>query len=587
MGSDIAARAAPLEPTSARARRSLIAARAARDGISTMVDALRVSKPPRAPLKQTQSSVPAARKHALIPHAEGRAQLEARIHALEDLVAAKDADLVKLKRQWGRALVKRKQFEKERNSAREHARQARENARIVLNTAAAERKRMLATLADCEVPLPALRDAARKGGEMDRALAEEVLAAVDDIQETVAETREHLQARPLPKVEGEGNGVPGSLTVRVRSYSASVATDEDDGKSVASYASSTAFGEDREMQIEALAELVELLDAKLANGPPHFQASSTVARARKTLKVSKPPVREEMKDIIAERDKLRNQLDAIMAEKESVGGEDAALALAAKAEAELRDANEELDVMRDRLKRLDKFAERGLRSEALVERNASLEGELMNAKKTVARLVQERHALRRTTPNSLFSNGSNASKTPRGRNEEAIKRILDWRQRASSENLENGTTANIAPLPFADLDSEGPGEGTQTLSGGLGRAEPLPDRITAPAFSLDIPMKKRRMVAQDSDSMRTKEEASFSDRSLDVGLNDSISAQSVPVQGFLRRHDSFLSAGDVSASGDEITIRNNRNIFNTKNPIVETGLRSLFGEPSQRFITRQ
>lgn len=587
MGSDVAARAVPLEPTSARARRSLMAARVARDGISTMVDALRVSKPPRAPAKHSPSSVPPARKHALIPHAEGRAQLEARIHGLEDVVAAKDAELVALKRQWGRALVKRKHFEKDRDAAREQAHDAKERARATRAAAAAERKRMLRSLADVLVPLPALKEVAEKCRKGEGGLADEVLVAVGDISETVAETREHLEAHPLPEVATEvANGVGGVVSMRMRSYTGSITTDEEDGKSVVSCASSTAFGDDRELQVAALAELVEILDAKLANGPPHLGAAATVLRARKTLKGSKAPTAEEMREIVAERDTLRKQLDAVMVEKESVGGEDAALALAARAEADLRDAREELDAMRDRLKRLEKVAERGLKTEAVIERNATLEGELISAKKSVGRLVQERNSLRRTTTNSLFSNASNASKTPRGANDEARKRILEWRQRASSRNLGNETT-NVAPVPFASLESEGEVERIPLLPARIDGAEPLPDRVTTPAFTYDMTMKKRRTSVLDSDSVRTKEETSFSDRSVDAALNDSVSAQSVPVQGFLRRHDSFLSAGDVSASGDEITIRNNRNIFNMKTPKVQAGLGSLFGAPSHRFITRQ
>lgn len=579
MGSDIAARASPLELSSqARARRSLAAARAARDGISTMVDALRISKPPRAPLKPLSSSVPAARKHALIPHAEGRVQMEARIRALEDAVAARDAELVKLKRQWGRALVRRKHVEKERDNAREQVREVRESVRCTHAVATAERKRTQRVLEDVTVPLPALREAADRARATAPQLAEEVLAAVDDIEETLAEASEEVAAHPLPVPAADGrDGIKAVAAARSRSYAGSVATEDEDGKSVASYASSTAFGDDRELQVDALVELVEILDAKLVNGPPNAGAAATLSRAKRTLNGARVRGAVEVKEIVAERDKLSRQLEAVMKEKETVGGEDAALALAARAEAELRDANKEMQAMRERLRSLEKIAERGFRSGALNERNTALEGELRSAKKTVGRLVQERNSLRRTAPSSMLSNASNASKTPGRGNSEAMKRILDWRQRASSENHERSTEP-VAPVPFMGLGSDHVVDEIRPLDARVAIAEPLPDRVTGRTLGNSIPVKKRRMGMLDSESANANDVVSLSERSLDVGVNDSISAQSLPVQGFLRRHDSFLSGnGNVSASGDEITFTSNRNIFSSRDPKIEDGLLALLG----------
>lgn len=543
-----------------------------------MVDALRISKPPRAPSKPTSaSSVPAARRHALIPHAEGRVQLEARIHALEDTVAARDVELVKLKRQWGRALVRRKHVEKEREAARKEVEDGRGRMKAMYVAATAQRKRMERMMQDVSVPLPALCQAVDSAQGKVPELAEELRAAVDDIEETLAEAKEELAAHALPPMvlEGVGAGVKGvPPAVRSRSCSGSTGGEEDDAKSVASYASSTAFGEDRETQVDALVELVEILDAKLANGLPHAAAGACLARAKRTINGARVRGAAEVREIVTERDKLSRQLEAVMKEKDSVGGEDAALALAARAEAELRDANKEMEAMRERLKSLERIAEKAIRSEAVSERNAALEGELRSAKKTVGRLVQERNSLRRTAPSSMLSNASNASKTPARGNSEAMRRILDWRQRASSENHEK-VTDRVAPVPFMGVN--GMDEVRPEVVGGVDRVEPLPDRMTGRTLGTTNPIKRRRMGMLDTDSARANDTTSLSERSLDAGLTDSISAQSLPVQGFLRRHDSFLSAGNVSASGDEITITNNRNIFNSRGPKVEDGLRALLG----------
>eukprot|EP00177_Eucheuma_denticulatum_P007125 GFKZ01012955.1.p1 GENE.GFKZ01012955.1~~GFKZ01012955.1.p1 ORF type:complete len:551 (-),score=104.30 GFKZ01012955.1:152-1804(-) len=546
MGSDLGTRHP--EVTAARARRSLAAARAARDGITTMVDSLKISKPPRAPPSVSQS-----RRHALIPHAEGRAQLEARIRTLEDMISARDTAQTKLKAQWGRALVKRRAAERERDAMRVNIR-----ASVVL------RKQFERFIQDISVPLPDLRQCTEKAEKEAPALAEEVAAALDDIDETIATAKDALAA-PSPVVPGEE-----SLKRIVRGV-VSTGGSDDDARSVASFASS-ALGDDRETQLDALVELVEMLEVRLA-GKTH----PVVSRAKKTMAAARSKVSPEIAELILERDRLKEQLQAVMEEKESVGGEDAALALAARAEAELRDANKEIAELKERLVTAERLAGKVVRQEELLARNSALESELRSAKKTVGRLVQERNVLRKTAPSAaLVSNASSASRTPRGGNSEAMRRILDWRRMASSENQDDA----VKPIPMAEpfepkqiKENKEKAEELYRAPAPLERAEPLPDRQTTTNLQRS-PVKKRRVAVADVESVNAVDANSYSERSVEVGLNDSVSVQSLPVQGFLRRHDSFLSAGSVSASGDAITLNNSRHIFSAGGPKVD-GLRGL------------
>lgn len=546
MGSDLGARHP--EVAAARARRSLAAARAARDGITTMVDSLKISKPPRAP-----PSLPQSRRHALIPHAEGRAQLEARIRTLEDMVSARDIAQTKLKAQWGRALVKRRAAERERDVMR-----------VNIRTAVVLRKQFERFVQDISVPLPDLRQCIEKAEKEAPALAEEVGAALDDIDETLATAKDALAAPP-PMVPVEDS------LKRIARGVTSTGGSDDDARSVASFASS-ALGDDRETQLDALVELVEMLEVRLA-GKTH----PVVIRAKKTMAAARAKVTPEVAELVSERDRLKEQLQAVMEEKESVGGEDAALALAARAEAELRDANKEITELKERLVTAERLAGKVVRQEELLARNSALESELRSAKKTVGRLVQERNTLRKTAPSAaLVSNASSASRTPGGANSDAMRRILDWRRRASNENQDTA----VKPIPMAEpfeekQIKENKEKAGELYSGAapLERVEPLPDRQTTTNLRRS-PVKKRRVAVAEVDSVNAVDANSFSERSVEVGLNDSVSAQSLPVQGFLRRHDSFLSAGSVSASGDAITLNNSRHIFSAAGPKVD-GLRGL------------
>lgn len=585
MGSDVGVRAPPLDSASARARRHLAAARAARDGISTMVDALRISKPPRAPAKpHSASSIPAARRHALIPLAEGRAELEARIHALEDAIAARDADLLVLKRQWGRALVKRRHLENERDAARQDASNMRDALKVSSTAAQAARKHLIRFIDDVASPLPGLRAIVSETGGKDSAtiaLCNELETVLDDIDEVLSTARDDLERHPLPQMPLECSklpvmsAAPASVRPRAGPATPSATGSDDDAKSCASFASSAGFGEDRETQISTLIELVDILESKLTAGTPYPSADSSITRAKRTVASLRVRTPAEVSELVAERDQLKAQLDAVMSEKEGIGGEDAAMALAAKAEAELRDANAEIFRMRARLTGVEKIAERAARQDVLMSRHTALEGELRSARKTIERLVQEKNNLRRTAlSGGALSNTPSSTKPLAKGTSDAVRRILDWRQRASSENHDDTTDAGAQPCstpPNKETDNRLP-----LVPPRAGRANQLPDRPTGVIQGRD-PTKKRKIANSDSEDALGFDGQSVSERSLDVGVNDSISAQSLPVRGFLRRHDSFLSAGNVSASGDEITIMNNRNIFSPGGRAFD-GLRGLLGE---------
>lgn len=545
MGSDPSTRHP--EASAVRARRSLAAARAVRDDIANMVDSLKISKPPRAP-----PSLPQSRRHSLIPHAEGRAQLEARIRTLEDMVSSRDTAQTKLKTQWGRALVKRRAAERERDTLR-----------AALRATAALKRQFENFVQDIGVPLPGLRECVERAKVDAPALAEEVIAALDDVEETLSAAKDALAAPP--------HAGPGEESMRrAGRVAVSTAGSDDDARSVASYASST-LGDDREAQLDALVELVEILEVRLA-GKTH----PVMTRAKKAISAAKARTSPEVAELSQERDRLRKQLEAVMEDKESVGGEDAALALAAKAEAELRDATKEISELKKRLVNADRIAEKATRQEELNERNTALENELRGAKKTIARLVQERSTLRKTKPSGpLLSNASSASKTPGRATSEAMRRILDWRQRASSENHDPAPEPIHLAVPFGDENAEDVNNGETNGLVPIDRSEQFPDRRLQTSVETSS-AKKRKTIAPDSDSMQAIDANSISDRSLDVGgANDSTSVQSLPTRGILHRHDSVLSAGTVSAFGDAITIANNRNIFSAGGPKKVDGLRDL------------
>lgn len=589
MGSDVGVRLPPLDTAAAKARRHLAAARAARDGITTMVDALRISKPPRAPSKlpTTPTSVPIARRHALIPLAEGRPELEARIHALEDVVAARDAELLTLKREWGRGLIKRNFVQRDRDSARADAAALRDAAKASSAVAHTTRNQFVQFLDDISAPLPPLHqvlvsDACETA--LPPQLKDELAAALDDIEEILSTARDSLETHPLPpalpqRLQKEKPSVSNvkrpPLKPRNARGPSSVPGSDDDSKSCASFASSSFFGENRETQLDALVELIGILESKISAGPAHPPVNGALRRAKRTVTSARMKLPSDFSDIMAERDTLKAQLNAVMAEKEKVGGEDAAMALAAKAQAELRDANDEIAIMRMRVASHEKSAERVVKQDELASKNVLLTNELRNARKTIGRLIQDKSGMRRSAVSGgLQAASPMSSQPPLKGNTDAMRRVLDWRNTASSENQDvpvAGTSRVLFERNHISRDPPCSNPDNDIVSR-LSRTEALPDRQTR--------VLQRRLHGTSrvigSESSQPNEVNSLSDRSLDVGGNDSASVQSLPRRGFMSRHDSFLSTGNISASGEEVTISKRRNIFSTVSPSMD-GLRALLG----------
>lgn len=470
---------------------------------------------------------------------------------LEDAVSSRDVDMIKLKKQLGRSLIKRRHMQKERDVVAGRYSTLLMGAKECNAGLIGARGDLQTLVEDLEVPVTYVRRLMADNPRINEQLVNDVSASLDDITSALDIARVKLD-RITPEIMFDSPVQPASSTafgkVRPMRASSTVGSD-DDAKSCLSFASST-VGEDREGTLETLAELVEILEAKLSasssrNSMPGLtRAKRTVANARGETAV-----------IIAERDRLKEALNAVMREKRRAGGIDAALASAAKAETELQDARREVEEMRARLSSMEKIAERVIKVDEVVARHDVLASELRSAKKTVGRLVQERNSLRRTTPLTPSTSITGAVRGSGSGKSDAMRRILDWRKRAAGDNK---------PLPqpvFEDDKNADAARGRQE-NGRIAQKGALPDRETD-TLARNGPLKKRRVTPFDSQSLNRSENHSIVD-SIDVIANDATSAQSMPVRGFLKRHDSFLSGGGMSASGDEITIMNNRNMFATR-----------------------
>lgn len=575
-----------------RAHRNLAAARVARTGITTMVDNLRIAKPPRVPPKGAAGAAAmTARRHALIPLAEGREQLETRIHHLEDTVAARDESLVTLKQQLGRALVKRRHLDRERETLVARLAQTITTARSY-QTLITSSRGDLNTLIDDVSSI--LRSAPRQDGAValtwdDLTTAVEI--ATDKLKDATPPSQLDTSAIPPPV------GAPGQFARRARaSGGLSTIGSDDDTKSCASFTSS-ALGDDREAQLDSLVELVEILDAKLSCGPPHARAANAVQRARRTVVIS----RAQQPDKAGEerRDQLSKMVAEILAERgrqDLLGHGDGNAKDDFVVEVALREANVELEDMRERMASLEKMATRGLRSEDIVERNGVLEMELANAKRTVTRMIQERQTVRRRngigmasgqctpvvrTPvkkgetdaiaggdGGLALKSLQAGKLAKSGDSDAMQRVLDWRQSTSGDGAaeihEEGqgleTTSRTRSKRRKSGDDDGRSTGAAVGTVGRGAAS----GVSAVAVG-----------GEGGDEVAV---FGVSEKSFDPFANDTASGQSIPVRGFLQRHDSFLSGGDVmsSTNGDEITIMKPGNIFNVGARRAD-GLRGLLG----------
>eukprot|EP00178_Gracilaria_changii_P011060 TRINITY_DN317_c0_g1_i1.p1 TRINITY_DN317_c0_g1~~TRINITY_DN317_c0_g1_i1.p1 ORF type:complete len:523 (-),score=157.91 TRINITY_DN317_c0_g1_i1:8774-10342(-) len=490
-----AAAAAP-DATAIRTRRVLEAAATARRDVSSFVSSLSAPKPPRAP-----AALKSARRRSLVPlHDEVRA----RVAQLERVVAERDAALLALKKQLGRALIKAR-----------HARQERE-------ALGAKVARLVALLRKQQSALLATHTACAT-------LVDDVHACVGVAREALSETPAlHSLRSTVEHLESALEMASAKMTPPMAEF-ANVDVDDDDAKSVTSFASSLA--DDRDAQLDTLVELVQLLESRLSTCDGDGVAAAAVTRARRTIQG-------------ARQDGAPNASDSATELPDEAGVRDAKRGEVCSelADARLVEAQRQLHDMTARVNALQKIAERAVRADEALAKNVQLESQLGAAKKTIQRLLQQRCAKSSRRAASLDApavnwsarapadgapDGATASEvhnaTQRralhGASAETVRRILDWRQRASE---------NHAPMAAQAADGV-----------------------------------EERLMAIEGQSV--------------VDSFGSISAQSLPVQGFLKRHDSFLSTGGVSASGEEIMLANGRNPFaSSKTPKVD-GLRFLLG----------
>ncbi|KAI0559337.1 hypothetical protein FGB62_157g018 [Gracilaria domingensis] len=499
---DDAAPAAAGRASAVRHRRVLQAAASARRDVSSFVSSVSAPKPPRAP-----AAAKSARRRSLVPLPDDARR---RLRELERALAERDAALLALKKQLGRALIKAR-----------HARQERDAAAARLARAVALLRRQHAAL------LAARTDAA---------------TLLDDVDACVAVVR----AAP-PRADAPRAGAPCALRAGVEhlvsaaemarakvaaplvDFAAAVDADDDDAHSVASLASSLA--DDRDAHVETLVELVQLLDARLSTADSDGAAAAAVQRARRTIQGAR----------------------AHDAHRASDGA-------AAQTETALRDAQRQLSDMTARVNALHKIAERAVNADEALAKNVQLESQLHAAKKTIQRMLQQRcsaassrrHAAsdapapvnwrRRAASARGGASGGASDGAPgeaeharappsqqraalraHGASAETVRRILDWRQRASENHA----------LPPA--------------GGGAHAVDALDERL----------------VNGEGQSV--------------VDSFGSVSAKSLPVQGFLKRHDSFLSMGGISASGEEIMLANGRNPFASSSTPKAEGLKFLLG----------
>lgn len=340
----------------------------------------RRGKPPCAPQYSRQSSNGATAgggKDALI---------EARIRSLEDAADAATTANVVMKRLYGRALIKRRAAERERDNLRKQL---------------------------------AARDA-------------------------VADSSEHLSAPPTP-VRTAGNGA-----------------EDDDRRSCASFASSALFGDDRDAQLDSLVDLLELLEAKIAivpkgaadgingNGSAFGGAGSTRAssirgldstmiRAKNTLAANRPY--STIPDLVAERNALRSQLDAV--KNTSRDGHPPSFEQMAAMRASLSDARADATAWRARASALERL--RNGAGIGIQVTTAKLQSDLADAKRTIGRLVSERRSLR--VAGAASSSVQHQSPGPKSAvpqpqpvrdprlapSPDVMRRVLEWRERACSE----------------------------------------------------------------------------------------------------------------------------------------------------------
>lgn len=318
--------------------------------------------------------------------------------------------------------------------------------------------------------------------------------------------------------------------------------DDDDTKSVASFASS--LGDDRDAHIDTLVELVQLLESRISTSVAP-NVSQLVLRAKRTINYARDPEHSHSRltTALSENGNHKQHPDRM----HSSSAPDSE-------QSRLDDANKQLHDMNARVSALQKLAERAVKSDEILAKNIQLEAQLGAAKKTIQRLLQKRCSTsnsnrfapvstsdRAALPTFRHTADASSLPVPPPPPSDTVRRILDWRKRAYENQA----------MPPSAASAAAPGAVVAGAAGSVGA-----DR--------------RSLVEPDI--------GAANDVNSVVDSFGSISAQSMPVQGFLKRRDSFLSAGGISTAGEEIMLANGRNPFASSRAAHRVdGLRGLLG----------
>lgn len=465
----------------ARHRRSIAQSRTARNNITNLVDAIKVSKPPKPPSKlNTANATNATRRRALIPLAEGRTQLEARIRSLEDTVSARDEAVLRLKRQLGKTLFKRRSADKERDSltlrVQQTASLARSHHSVALSTKTDLHNLIDSVTISVQAANELLSSIASSTSGVQNTDITNLQISLTEISDAIDTAKAKLSTYELPAIPSNVNDGHSTLcSSKKPPRPASIATQSDeDARSCASYASSI-LGDDREAQIETLIELVEILDVKLSTAPLNQTAIEIMNRAKDTISNEQSqnenaplqPSQQNESDFSQKRELITNIVNEVVREYSNVANDHqdtsnvidvAEVTRSVTARVELDEARQTADTLQKRVLSLERTAQRAVQLEELIDQNARLQRDLDNAKETITRLIRERGPTRRLssgqpspfqTPMStpvqkpLRGEDNELSKRFEDEDDDRIKRVITWQQNHPVARPNAGNVTNL------------------------------------------------------------------------------------------------------------------------------------------------
>lgn len=483
-----------------RARRSLAAAHAARQELSSVVDTLRHGRPPRLPTGKhgTPRTLPA-------------------VTATKDPFTTSEDDIARLKRQWARSLVRRRALERERDALLAELHATREYATMA-DVARTDLAALTQDLRDIVHALRGVEDIADTKALADdlddiafttETRVESLKRAEDTVLVAIAAAQNQMCYKSKSDHDAYGlarksaseskSGINGYTVCRhgrSRSFSR-----DDDSRSCRSGTSSTLFGDDAEAAMQALADVVDILETRLATtasayasqtanvaklrSPARSRALRSLQRARRTLSAaagvgsisggdamelhtrSLPPSPRtevsipalpstpqepsvDMKSADPSRALFRDDannnsessLNSSQNDRKNPFCDDSTGNSLDAVDADINSLRTENTELRKRVECLEQAAKGGSAHAETIKQNAEMQAQLLAAKKTIGRLVQDKalprmSAGRPCSPAEYLSHPRlggdirDVSAFQDGVHSEAIRRILDWRSKAS------------------------------------------------------------------------------------------------------------------------------------------------------------